>query len=113
MAIQGASYLLGQRFCACFEIWVLSQNVGPIRFLNLSKICQKSVRKLSFTKICQETVRNVSENGQKSVSSKIVLENYQNKINYVSYNCQNYEMCHLGQQKSVRILSSFPLLTDF
>ena len=67
---------------------VLSQNVGPTIFRNLSYICHKTVRKLSVTKIYQKTVRNVSENCQIYVSSKKVLGNYQIEINNVSYNCQ-------------------------
>ena len=86
---------------------VLSQNVGPTIFRNLSYICQKTVRKLSVTKIYQKTVRNVSENCQISVRSKKVLENYQIEINNVSYNCQKQELCHKCVAQVCRNLSEF------
>ena len=63
---------------------VLSKNVGPKMFINLSDICQNSVRKLSDTKMCWKTVINVSEFCQKTVSCKCLSELYQKRFGNAS-----------------------------
>ena len=64
---------------------VLMFNVGPNIFIDLSYICQKSVRKLSVPKICLKTVWIVSDICQKSDSA--ICHNYVIKDLDMSQKC--------------------------